>query len=79
MNSSRSIVGLVASSTIILKNHITCISLNFNSNLILEQRKTKKMQYKDYDSDNLGDTNTKFYIIGIEYKTLDSKSYEKKL
>ena len=27
------------------------------------------MQYKDYDSDNLGDTNTKFYILGIEYKT----------
>ena len=38
----------------------------------------KKMQYKDYDSDNLGDTNTKFYILRIEYKTPDSKSYEKK-
>ena len=36
------------------------------------------MQYKDYDSDNLDDTNTKFYILGIEYKTSDSKSYEKK-
>ena len=36
------------------------------------------MQYKDYDSDNLGDTNTKFYILVIEYKTPNSKSYEKK-
>ena len=36
------------------------------------------MLYKDSDSDNLGDTNTKFYILRIEYKTPDSKSYEKK-
>ena len=36
------------------------------------------MQYEDSDSDNLGDTNTKFYILGIECKTPDSKSYEKK-
>ena len=75
LNSSGSAVGLLASSTVILKNHITCISLNFLSNLILEQRKTKKMQY---DINNLCDTNTIFYILGIEYKTPDSKSYEKK-
>ena len=69
---------LVASSTIILKNHITCTSLNFISNFIFEQRKTKKMQYKDSDSDNLDDTNTKFYILGMENKTPDSKPYEMK-
>ena len=78
LNSSGNAVRLVASSTIILKNHITCTSLNFISNLIFEQRKTKKMQYKDYDSNNLGDANTKFYILGIECKTPDSKSYDEK-
>ena len=55
-----------------------CTLMNFISNLIFEQRKTKKVQYKDSDNDNLGDTNTKFYIFGIEYKTPDCKLYEKK-
>ena len=31
------------------------------------------------DSDNLDDTDTKLYILGIEYKTSDSKLCEKKL
>ena len=30
------------------------------------------------DSDNLSDTDTRLYILGIEYKTPDGKSYEKK-
>ena len=44
----------------------------------LNSERRRKCNIKT-DSDDLGDTHTKFYILGIEYKTPDSKSYEKKL